>query len=192
MTMDEAIDSREKQHMFWVKSLQHTATHCNTLQLTAIYDYWQGVWLAWKPAQVMSQITAIHCNTLQHTVTHYNALQYVTIGEAIDPRENEHRYVIWFFQVKSEFVIHVMDKWIVLSYYTYDYMYSCIYIVQHTATHCNTLLHTATHYNIWLMHVRNTVILERSKADSQCDTASRCNTLQWTAAHYSTLKHTTS
>jgi len=37
-------------------TLQHTATHCNTLQLEARH-------------------TAPHCNTLQHTATHCNALQ---------------------------------------------------------------------------------------------------------------------
>ena len=40
-------------------SLQHTATHCNTLQHTAI----------------TLQHTATHCNTLQHTATHCNTLQ---------------------------------------------------------------------------------------------------------------------
>jgi len=39
-------------------TLQHTATHCNTLQFI-----WYGA----------------HCNTLQHTATHCNTLQHIAI-----------------------------------------------------------------------------------------------------------------
>jgi len=39
--------------------MQHTATHCNTLQHTATH---------------YSLTHATHCNTLQHTATHYNTL----------------------------------------------------------------------------------------------------------------------
>jgi len=45
-------------------------------------------------------------------------------------------------------------------------------LLQHTATHCNTLPHTATHCNT-LQH-----------------TTRHCDTLQHTATHYSTLQHT--
>jgi len=45
-------------------------------------------------------------------------------------------------------------------------------VLQHTATHCNTLQHTATHCNT-LQH-----------------TATHCNTLQHTATHCHTLPHT--
>jgi len=43
--------------------LQHTATHCNTLQLTLQHAATHCNTL---------QRTATHCNTLQHTATHCN------------------------------------------------------------------------------------------------------------------------
>ena len=46
--------------------LQHTATHCNTLQ-----HYTQS------HCNTL-QHTATHCNTLQHTATHRNTLQFYT------------------------------------------------------------------------------------------------------------------
>ena len=46
--------------------MQHTATHCNTLQYTAIHCN-------------TLQPTAAHCNTLQHTATHGNTLHQVLI-----------------------------------------------------------------------------------------------------------------
>ena len=42
----------------------HTATHCNTMQLTA-------------PHCKILQHATTHCNTLQHTATHYNTLQHI-------------------------------------------------------------------------------------------------------------------
>jgi len=46
-----------------VSSVQHTATHCNTLQHSAAHCK-------------TLQHTAAHCNTLQHTATHCNILQH--------------------------------------------------------------------------------------------------------------------
>jgi len=40
--------------------MQHTATHCSTLQHTAIHK------------KLTNEIDATHCNTLQHTATHCN------------------------------------------------------------------------------------------------------------------------
>ena len=47
----------------WHMSLQHIATHCNTLHHTATHCN-------------TLQHTATHCNTLQHTATHCNTLQH--------------------------------------------------------------------------------------------------------------------
>jgi len=65
------------------RCLQHTATHCNTLQLTTRYcntlqhrSWWvryQGVWH--RHCNTL-QHTAIHCNTLHHTASHCNTLQH--------------------------------------------------------------------------------------------------------------------
>jgi len=54
-----------------VKSLQHTATHCNTRQKSA--------WRFWKETQKRRQMWVArynHCNTLQHTGTRCNTLQH--------------------------------------------------------------------------------------------------------------------
>jgi len=51
----------------FIITLQHTATHCNTLQLTATH------YTSW----ITLQLTATHCTsliTLQHTATHCNIL----------------------------------------------------------------------------------------------------------------------
>ena len=49
-------------YMYVMIDLQHTATHCNTLQhVICVCNDW----------------SATHCNTLQHTATHCNTLQHV-------------------------------------------------------------------------------------------------------------------
>jgi len=47
------------------KTLQYTATRCNTLQRSVLQDIFATL-----------QHTATHCNTLQHTATHCNTLQH--------------------------------------------------------------------------------------------------------------------
>ena len=69
-----------------------------------------------------------------------------------------------------------------------------VLLMQHTATHCNTLQHTATHCNTLLHTERHCFILQH--------TIMHCNTLQHTtvttratrllyqaATHYNTLQH---
>ena len=67
-------------------SLQHTATHCNTLQQAPDFGTVNG-------AQDMSpyeclhnslQLTATDCNTLQHTATHYN--RHPISVQSMEPR----------------------------------------------------------------------------------------------------------
>jgi len=65
-----SIENRQHMHTgnYWMRcrssqSVQHTATHCDTLQHIA-------------PHCNTSQHTATHCNTSQHTATHCNTLQY--------------------------------------------------------------------------------------------------------------------
>ena len=52
-------------------TLQHTATHCNTLQRTATSPR------AYRLCEFVTLFyTALHCNTLQHTATHCSTLQH--------------------------------------------------------------------------------------------------------------------
>jgi len=101
------------------ETLQHTATHCNTLQQNChtLQPSATGV------LQVVGRVgglfnkelhdtlhhIASYCNTLQHTATHCNTLQHTATHQ-------------------NSGAIH------------------CI-ILHHTATLCNTLQHTTTHYN---------------------------------------------
>ena len=63
----ERKDTREREsvskEVLCCNTLQHTATHCNTLQERERQQ--RGALL---------QHTATHCNTLQYTATHYNTL----------------------------------------------------------------------------------------------------------------------
>jgi len=57
--------------MCYTQTLQHTATHCNTLQHTRVYvSFIHEMWL--HIFDVLHTDTATHCNTLQHTVIHCN------------------------------------------------------------------------------------------------------------------------
>ena len=53
-------------------TLQHTATHCNTLQPHTYTSPCER----YAPHCHTLQHTATHCNTLQHTATHCNTLQH--------------------------------------------------------------------------------------------------------------------
>ena len=63
----------------WNTSMQHTATHCNTLQHTATHSkcletrLWSSC--LWSQYRHIANI-ATHCNTLQHTATHCNTPQH--------------------------------------------------------------------------------------------------------------------
>jgi len=62
-------------------TLQHTATHCNTLQQTATDYGTQDYWLAAAHCDTQNeQHTAPHCDTTQHTATHCDTLHRMLIG----------------------------------------------------------------------------------------------------------------
>jgi len=93
------------------------------------------------------------------------------------------KYLLYFFSKVSSISISRITSsseltfWKILSRSDFEKHRSCTFIneilLQHTATHCNTLQHTATHCNT-LQH-----------------TATHWNTLQHTATHYDTLSHNT-
>ena len=137
-------------HYMKYSTLQHTATHCNTLQSTlqhtaTHYHYMKlgkkkresskcNYYINSPGAMVKAhcntlQHTATYCNTLQHTATHCNTLQH-----------------------------------------THTSRNSCM----HTATHCNTLQHTHTSRNS-CMHE-----CSLSHCSTLQHGAVHCNTLQHT------------
>jgi len=60
------------------KRLQHSATHCNTLQHTATQFICSTSQEILRKCATYAYLppTATHCNTLQHTATHCNTLQH--------------------------------------------------------------------------------------------------------------------
>ena len=77
-------------------------------------------------------------------------------------------------------------------YYVLDMIYRimCVCVVQHTATHCNTLQHTATHCNT-LQHTASHDISIYIQGRHICMSwVACCDTLQHTATHCNTLQHT--
>ena len=102
--------------------MQHTATHCNTLQRTATHCNALQCIAMHCTARYR---TVAHCNTLQqpiwlslqHTATHCNTLQHL-----IDATDWQHT---------AREADTVLCR-----------------VLQHIATHCNTLQRTATHCNV--------------------------------------------
>ena len=165
--------------------MQHTATHCNTLQHTAWGRAW---WLGrcwwycnasiFTPCNTLwhttpRQHTAAPCNTLHHTASHCNTLHHTathcnTLLGVVESR-------VWCS------VLQCLAGWCsVLQGLQCDAVWWNLGLVrcdvndtlgtvlhystlQHTATYCNTRLHTAT-YCPTLQHI-----------------ATHCNTLQQTA-----------
>ena len=98
-------------------TLQHTATHCNTVPNTVTQcniptpDCRNGCIVDYGP---LPQYTATYCHTLQHTAKHCGTLQQTATHNSQRGSVHRRGYKV---------------------------------LRQHTATHCNTLQHAATHCN---------------------------------------------
>jgi len=111
----------------------HTATHCNTLQLTAT-----------------------HCNTLQHT-----AVQFFNVYSNLVPLPHRNRmyHVTTYCNTLQPAATHVGTGFWSAQWLDYVLMYGIpltvvFCILQHTATHCNTLQHKSP----WVRHHSNGVL----------------------------------
>jgi len=117
---------------------------------------------------------ATYCNVLPHTPTHCCTLQHAVVCNCIWRGGWEHQRLV--------------KRW---------------YVLQHIATHCNTLLRTATYYNARQRFVASYEVKKRRALEMgsrpytlQCimltlqHTATPCNTLQHTAIHCNTLQYT--
>ena len=122
-----------------IEALQHTATHCNTLQHTytplqhtlqhttrdrkpflfyLVVNHFSPTLQHTATHYYTRQHTATHCNTLQHTATHCNTLQRT----ATPCNTRQHTAT---------------------PCNTLQHPATPCNTLQHTATHCNTLQHTA-------------------------------------------------
>jgi len=145
--------------------MQHTATHCNTLQHTATIRRTCANSLVhaiqktqYRLQHAAAHWTATHCNTLQHTATRCNTLQHTELQ-------------------------HTAAHWTATHCNT----------LQHTATHCNTLhLLVAPEPICWSMQSwkRSIKCVEIRQRTELQHTATHCNTLQLLGApeltHWST------
>jgi len=152
------LSAEEHAAIHW-NILQHTATHCNTLQNILHAYSCDRLKISSYRIKISSyraqQHATIHCNTLQHTATHRKTLQHrctrVTELESVLHEE---------ISILSQCVavccilmaLSITRSWELRSLHI-EYWNT----LQHTATnaiHCNTLQHTATHCNtdvfVWL------------------------------------------
>jgi len=108
------------------------------------------------------QNTATHCNTLQQIARHCIVATYCNTLQHRDAGSPQRRYILWD-----------------------------IVLLQHTATHCNTLQHTATHRNI----LQHSATRRRGFPSAPLyfmgdrPTATHCNVLQNAATHRNTPQH---
>jgi len=82
-----------------VTSLQHTATHCNTLHSNCMSECVTSL-----------QHAATHCNALQRTATHYNTLQHTTATHS----DNTLQHV----QISGRHIIvsqHMYGTWLIFG-----------------------------------------------------------------------------
>ena len=102
--------------------LQHTATHCNTLQHTQFFFFKMTRQCTSGAPTCCSPCSTLCCSTLQHTGTYCNTQTF-------------------FF----EWIGAVNLGRLHLAPYAPRCVAAHCNTLQHTATHCNTLQHTATH-----------------------------------------------
>jgi len=123
--------------MNYLDLLQHTSTHCDTLQQ----------WTRHFTHRNMLQCTLMNylqhpatpCNTLQHTVTHCNTLQHTA---TVDEAHHTSKHATMHFD---------------------DLPATHCNTLQHTTTPCNTLQHSATHCNTlqqWTRHITHRNMLQ--------------------------------
>jgi len=112
-------------HVTWTTHLQHTATHCITLQHTATTHKQNMHSNMQMHTRDMDYSPATHCNPLQHTASHYNTLQHTAT----------HCNTLQHTATRCSTPQHTRHG-----------LLNCN-TLQPTATHCNTLHHTATHCN---------------------------------------------
>jgi len=100
------------------ENVQHTATHCNTMQK--------------KCSALQCTATETHCSIMQHIVTHFNTLQQSAI---ICNKLQQTVTLLWFSASYSR-----VQQWSIWKL-THQKLTAKAYynILEHNATHCNTL-----------------------------------------------------
>jgi len=102
----------------YCNTLQHTATHCNTLH------------------------TATHCNALQHTTTHCNTLQHIRHYTAIYGNTLQHIAIHRNILQHTAKHCNALQRTLIRGSTQQHTAIHCK-ILQHIAARCNTLQHTS-------------------------------------------------
>ena len=125
--------------MLSICTLQHTATHCNTLQ------HWQYTRQRRErkrkcdvPPACTLQHTASHCNTLQHTATH----QAMTLMKT----KMQRSHMMHICNTLHHTAPHCNALQLAATHQAMTLIKNENSTCPHCA-HCNTLQHTATHCN---------------------------------------------
>jgi len=155
--------------VYCCNTLQHTATHCNTLLYCNIMCL--HAFILPHSCCILLQHTATHCNAVQDTATHSNTLQRTaTYGRTC---AHCNRYCATHCDKLQR-----ADTLTLAMHLTARHCNT----LQHTAIHCNTLQHTAPH--------RTTPHHTAVHCSTLHHTAPHCTTLHHTATHCNTLLHT--
>jgi len=151
---------------------QHTATHCNTLQHTAIQKTCYGacvftVYLLATEANGPDR--SWHRNTPQHTATHCNTLPYTAVsGPDHSRRCNTLKNTL-------QYIAPPCNKLLQQDPIIYSDLWGNAHVLQYTAAHCNTLQRTVAHQDTTVRMLAKNRKMER-----------HCNTLQHTIQYAET------
>jgi len=197
-------------------TLQHTATHYNTLrhntlQHSATYCHTTTHWyfhfqLLSRFANSTEQHAETRGNTRKHTVTHCNTLM-LSLPVAIECREqhpathgNTQKHAASHCNTLQHNATHYTTLQHAAAYRCFHLRWLWSKTLQHAATRCNTLQHTATHCNTLEVRescrtckcVKDVWQMCQSYTEHRCvsqHTATCCNTLQHTAQHWRFASH---
>jgi len=124
-----------------VNNIQHTASHCNTLQHNANVHNASARLIKF----LFTKSKSTHCNTLQHTATHCNTLQhnvahYYTLHTCMTRRKSEEAPI---HNEQINTLQHIATHFNTLQHTSESPMKHTF--TKSKSTHCNILQHTATH-----------------------------------------------
>jgi len=186
-------------------TLQHTATHCNTLQHTATHRVWRQCLapslecLACPVSRIclecetdMSRVSHIKCLTCFGTVSCMSCLASLTSSV---------RHIC--LECLTSSVLHVAGQCLAYLDSRLSHRVSCCFETvsclesllcetHRYVSRVSCLTSSVSHRVSYML--RDSVLQFRDKSVSSCNTlqhtATHCNTLQHTAAHCTTLHHT--
>ena len=184
-------DTTHLAHTFTRETLQHTATHCNTLQHTATERHETSTHTRVSHGRHDTYDTHIHKGDthIHKGDTAYMSTEHSkapSVNKASNSQNGANKMPVR--QKDTVDMCAAVCRLDDVNRHTATYWNALQRIaahcktLQHTATHCNTLQHTATHCNTLQRTATHWTALQRA--------ATQYNTLHHTPTHYNTLQHT--